>query len=232
MQWLADLLVRKLPSSFDGEKDWGRTKRVWAGVKIRRDGFQLKTNRRYRQVEHGRWIRYELARPAAKAATSVLIDSVARIAEGHPASDTEDGWRIESTILAPMRFTARLERWNYGWKWYSVSVTGNFRVRLRSALSIRFIPDYTAIPPALVIDPRVDAAALELESFEVERISKVGGDVAEAWGEIVQGVIRERIRRHENPRLSSKLNRAIENHRDDLRLSMFDSAAGWLKDSD
>ena len=128
-----------------------------------------------------------------------------------------------------MQFTARLERWNYGLKWYSVSVTGNLRVRLRSTLVVGFVPDYTAIPPALVIDPSVELAELVLESFEVERISKVGGDLAEAWGEIVQEVIRERIRRKENPRLADKLNRAIEKHRDDLRLSMFDAASGWFE---
>jgi hypothetical protein len=66
-----------------------------------------------------------------------------------------------------------------------------------------------------------------LERFEVERISKIGGDVAEGWGEVIQEILVERLVKKQNPRLVSKLNHWIEQERDDLRLSMADWLASW-----
>ncbi len=229
VQWLADLAVRKIPKTFDGDKDWGNVKKIWAGVKVRRDGFRLKTNRRFRDVNHGRWIRYELSLvDTLPAVPTVTIEQVTSLSSSTDSHGSDDGWQIQSTLSAPMRFTARIERWNYGLQWYSVSVSGHLRIRLRSSATIRFTADYTQIPPALVIDPYIEQAEISLDDFEVERISKIGGDVAEAWGEIIQTVIRERIRRKENASLAEKMNRAITKHRDDLRLSMFDAATGWF----
>ena len=124
-----------------------------------------------------------------------------------------------------MTFTARIERWNLGVQLFSISVTGKLRVRLDATTSFAAYADYSEIPPALVIDPRVDSAVLHLEEFEVERISKIGGDVAEEWGELMEGVVREVFLKRQNEKLTGKLNKSINKHRDDLRLSMAD----WLK---
>ncbi len=223
-----------MPRTFDGDKDWGETKRVWSGVRIRRDGLRLKTKRRWKEVRHGRWIKYELQLPPVDSADSSK-QVVAKVHEVSKTGDLQIGkvadvngnsrWKIKSSVNAPMTFTARIERWNLGVQLFSISVTGKLRVRLDATTSFAAYADYSEIPPALVIDPRVDSAVLHLEEFEVERISKIGGDVAEEWGELMEGVVREVFLKRQNEKLTGKLNKSINKHRDDLRLSMAD----WLK---
>jgi hypothetical protein len=64
-----------------------------------------------------------------------------------------------------------------------------------------------------------------MESFEVERVSRIGGDVAEGWGEVVQEVIVETYLKQLNKRLVAKLNKAIDKERDDIKISI----AQWFR---
>ncbi|TWU40902.1 hypothetical protein [Novipirellula artificiosorum] len=213
VQWLATMAMRELPPKYEGDKGWGETRKVWAGVHTRLDGFKIKTHRRYREQEHGRWVRYEIMLPPSGSphAAKTTVHSVTRT--------QQELWHIESTSEVLMTFNARIQRWNYGVKWYSVTVSGKMRVRLRLGATIGFHADYLEVPPALVIDPRVDTAELKMASFEVERVSHIGGDAAEAWGEVMQELIVERFIEAQNDRIVAKLNHAIDKHRDDLRLS-------------
>ena len=42
VQWLADLAMRKMPPTYRGDKGWGDTKEIWAGVKVRFEGGETK----------------------------------------------------------------------------------------------------------------------------------------------------------------------------------------------
>lgn len=226
VQALASWAVAGLPRVHEGERDWGETKKVWSGVKLRFDGLELKTHRRFREVRHGRWVRYQLRLPPVGSVPAVgqegleiRIEAVQQLADGR--------WQIQSSVTAPIDFDARVERWNLGVQWYSVNVKGDLRVRLRTTATIGFYADYTEIPPALVIDPRIEAAELVLERFEVDRISKVGGDVAEELGDLLRDVIRERAIDQGSARLTSKLNAQIDRKRDRLRWSLTDWIANF-----
>lgn len=225
VQWLATLAIDKAPRSFHGDKDWGKSRKVWAGVKIKRDGLRLKTKRRYRELEQGRWVRYEVALPPVDAAdpAAITIHSVEPVVD---EATGDERWKIDSSVVAPMTFTAQVQRWNLGVKLFSVTVTGRMQVRMRSAMTVGLYPDYTEVPPALEIDPKVDEAHLFLDRFEVDRISRVGGDVAEGWGEVVQEVLVERLFKKQNERLVAKLNQSIDKERDELRFSL----AEWFKE--
>ncbi len=226
VQWLATLALHKAPRTYDGDKDWGKEKRLWAGVKIRRDGWKLKTHRRFREVNHGRWIRYQVTLPSPEAqhAPVANVHSVKRTID--PLSG-ETRWQIESSITAPMNFTAQIQRWNLGAKVFSLTIRGDLRVRLESTASIAFVTDYSEVPPGLVVDPRFQKARIVLEHFEVDRVSKIGGDVAEEWGELMEDVIGNRFLRKQNDKLVAKLNKAVDKERDALKLSMSDWIANW-----
>ncbi|MGI9470615.1 MAG: hypothetical protein ACR2NZ_03715 [Rubripirellula sp.] len=222
IQWLASKAMKQLPPTIDGDKNWGDTKKVWAGVKLRRDGFKLKTNRRWRELEQGRWIKYEVTMPGKPP--EVTIRNV------FPKVDGETGdrrWLIQSSVVAPMKFTARIQRWNLGVKLFSMTITGEIQMRLASATSVGFYADYAQIPPGLIIDPKVEHAQLVMERFEVDRVSNIGGDVAEGWGEVMQELLVERLVSKQNDRIVEKLNRAIEKERDDLRISWSEWFQNW-----
>ena len=211
VQWLVNAAIKYVPAVFNGEKNWGDTRRVWAGVRTRLDGLKLKTHRRYRELDHGRWIQYEIVLPKVASPPSPLVMV-------HRVTRTENSrWRIDATTETPMHFTARVQRWNYGVKLYSVTVSGKMRVRLNLVSTIGFDVDYLQLPPVLVVDPIIEKANLELVGFEVERVSHIGGDAAEAWGEMMQELIVERFVEKQNDKIVMKLNKAIDKHRDELR---------------
>ncbi|MEM9644522.1 MAG: hypothetical protein AAF989_05980 [Planctomycetota bacterium] len=225
VQWLADLALTKLPASYKGDKDWGRQKQVWAGVDMKRDGLKLRTHRKYRDVNHGRWFRYEVtprphavsptaAGPPGGAPQSSVNLEILRVRQ------SDDAWLIDASVNAPLDFTTQVQRWNLGLKWYSVSTNGDMRVRVNLTVKVRFTTDYQELPPALVIDPEVVDAKLVLEQFDIDRVSKIGGEVAEEIGVVVERNLKRFWIDKLNDKLSSKLNRSIDKHRDDLRLSL------------
>ncbi len=226
VQWLASLALEKLPQTFHGDKDWGDQKKLWAGVKVKFDGLRPKTHRRWREVNHGRWLRYQvkLPDPSRPDAAEATVHNV--VATTDPQSG-QQRWQIDSSITAPMTFTAQIQRWNLGVKLYSVTIHGSMRLRLVSTMSVGFVADYLEVPPALVVDPQMQRAHLVLENFRVNRVSKVGGEVAQQWGELMEEVIRDRFLHKQNEKLTAKLNRAIDKERDDLRLSLAEWFESW-----
>ncbi len=237
VQWLSDLAVKHTPRTFDGDKGWGDTKKVWSGIKIRSKGLKLSTKRRFKEVRHGRWIKYELTLPPPAPANSTtenqLVVQINRVVcegdlqTGSPSGQTNTHWKIDSAIETPMMFTARVERWNLGVQLYSLSVEGRLRVRLNSSATLTSYADYSEVPPALVIDPKIQQAELLLQQFEVDRVSKIGGDVAEEWGELMETVVRDVFLKKQNEKLVDKLNKAIDKRRGDLRLSLAEWFAKW-----
>ena len=224
VQWLASYALDRVPRTIDGDRHWGDTKRVWAGVKVRFDDGKLKTKRRYRNLKHGRWVRYEIELPDADARHR----ATAKVREVEFRQHNEVGmprWQVKSTIVAPMKFEARIQRWNLGVKLFSVTIEGRIRLRMKSTALIGMETDFREIPPALVFDPHILTSKIDMESFEVERVSHVGGDVAEGWGEVVQEVIVETYLKQLNKRLVAKLNKSIDKERDDMKISI----AQWFR---
>ena len=219
--------IGKMPRTLDGDKDWGDTKRLWAGVQIRRDGFKLKTHRRFREVEHGRWVKYEVTLPDAAAPAmrppSRFMGSCGRSTQyrrnsvGRSILDRcSDEVHRQNPALEPGRQAFQHD--DYGRDASSI---------WSSTASVGFFSDYGRSRLRLVIDPRIDQAQLVLERFEVNRVSHIGGDVAEQWGELMEEILVDRFVKKQNDRLVGKLNRSIEKERDDLRLSMAEWFAKW-----
>ena len=225
IQWLATKASKHLPRTISGDKNWGDTKRVWAGVKMRMEGFKLRTNRRFRELEQGRWIKYDVALPEIPPA--IKITEVSQISD---ESTGQQSWVITSSIASPLEFTARIQRWNLGVKLFSMTVSGKARIRLNSTLSVGFHANYGEIPPGLVIAPSVQKAELVMEHFEVDRISKIGGEVAEQWGELLEEILIERLVKRQNEKLVSKLNQSIDKERDDLKISLAEWLESWAGD--
>lgn len=236
VQWLADQLMQHVPNQIDGDDDWGDTKRVWAGVKVRRDGWELKTHRRWRDLRHGRWVRYEINLPEWTAEPSQANEDARReqsdgagIAKIHRVTPvrTDDGlrhWRIDATVSTPARFSVRVERWNFGAMWFSVEISGKMNLAMRTTLTMGMSADVSEVPPAMQLDVAVEQASLLVSQFEVERISKLGGDAAEEIGDLAERTLGKIWLRKENARLVSRLNESIAKNQDSLRWSMVD----WL----
>lgn len=225
VQSLVDLAIEKMPRRYDGKRHWEDTKKVWAGIKVRREGLELKTHRRWRELRHGLQTKYHVAFPGPETSPPPIDIEVLSVQCRPPQDGQPAGWVIECEAETPLDFAARIQRWNLGVQWYSIEITGHMTVRLRLTSELSAFPDFSEVPPAMVIAPEITAANVHLDEFHVDRISKVGGEVAEQWGDMAKRIADEILLDELNESLPRKINRSIEKHRDDLRLS----AADWLR---
>ncbi len=223
VQWAVYLIQANLPPRYDGKKHWGDTKRLYTGIDIDNDGLKLKTHRRYRDVRHGKWLKYTIDLKDPNDPKYLNIE-VAK------AELTSDGrLRMELQIDTKVDLDARQERWNYGLQLYSISTQATAKLRMALTASIGFKFDYTRIPPDVLFDPVVEKAGIEIVDLEVDRISKLGSDIAEEIGDVAERVLRDEYLPKQRDKLVDKLNRQIDRRRDKLRISASDWLASRLK---
>ncbi len=232
VQALVDRAIEQLPHRYDGDEDWERQKKVWAGVKIRREGLRWTTKRRWRELRHGLQTRYRVQFPGRPDARPPVAARIVRVERVRRDGAKRAEWEIEAEFSSPLDFSARVERWNWGVQWYSVEISGHMTVRLRCTGRLSAYPDFSEIPPAVTIDPRVLSAEVHLDEFHVDRISKVGGEVAEQWGELANKIADEILLEKFSESLPRKLNRAIDKRRDALRFSAADWLSRWTIPAD
>ncbi len=210
------LLAREhLPHTFRDDKHWGGTTRRWDGVDVERDGLRIETRRRWKEVNHGTWKRYEVALVDPAREFTVTLKRFERRPDGRLAIDFD----IESDV----RVHGQIARWNRGVQLVALSADATARLRLTIGLSLGTGLDLSELPPAVVFDPHVHAARLELVEFELDRVGQIAGELAELMGAGAEGVLEEKVRDQEG-KLVEKLNRAIDKRRPKLRLSLTDLA--------
>ncbi|MEM9366578.1 MAG: hypothetical protein AAGD07_11330 [Planctomycetota bacterium] len=224
VRWLLERCLNQMPTRFEGDDDWGETKDLWAGIRFRREGWRIKTNRRRKPVNHGRWIRYQITLPDDR---SLLQLDIAEIQQ-EPSTERWPfgGYRVTARIASPAYFETRVERWNLGVQWYSVSTSGKLSASLETTFRLAVVPDYSEVPPAVVAEMNVVDAKARLSNLQVDRVSKIGGDVAEELGDVAEKTLIKLWLNQQNDRLAERLNRQIQRKRDELRFSWSD----WLQD--
>jgi hypothetical protein len=209
-QLIRQIALRSLPDDFENDKDWGRTKEVWAGLKISRDGLHIKTKRRKKSVKHGTWKKYSAHLVKPEETLAIQISNVTDL----PGKGVGFDLAIDARIAAQ----ARWAEWGLGVQLYNVGAEAEARVRIDMKCELDLSFDMTTFPPALALKPQVADAKLQLIDFRVHRISKLDGPVVKQIGPALHGVLEDEINDRKS-KLISEINRAIAKREDDLRLS-------------
>ena len=218
LQWAADWVRRTLPESYHNDKGWGKKTRVYAGVKWTKHDGKLSTKRRWKELGHGRWVRYDihLRDPNDPGRLAIRIN--------HAELGEDRRIRFEAQIDTLLDVEVHQERWNLGTRLFSVSVLGQASLRMVVAGDIGFEFDLTRVPPDVLADPHIASTQLTLVNLKVDRVSKIGGEVAEAVGDIAERIIRDEYLPKQQAKITDRLNGQIDRRRDRLRLS----ASDWL----
>ncbi len=220
LQFIAGIVRDNIPNQHVNEKDWNKTKEVYAGIKFRREGLKLETERRWKTVNHGLWRRYQVDLINPDQTLQVKISDVYWM----PDNRLHFHLQVTSTV----RVHARQARWNLDVKLYSAHVEAKATVLLDVDAHVGFQIDPTFLPPALVLDPTVAKASLHMASFEVEKIGHLGGDLAEELGDATENIIRRELIEPQSDKLTDKLNRQIDKRRDSLKVAIGDWLTQWL----
>jgi hypothetical protein len=221
LEFLASIVRDNIPEHHADEKDWNQTKRIYAGIKFRREGIKLETERRWKTVNHGVWQRYEIDLVNPDQTLAVRLSEVRWLPDGR--------LNVRLTIEATALVNAWQTHWNHDVRLYSIHCEAKTRIVLDIHTAIEFSTDTTTFPPALVIDPEIRYASIQMADFHVNRLGNLGGDVAQQLGEAVEGMIRSRLVKPKSEKFAEKLNSQIEKKRDRLRIDAADWMARWLK---
>lgn len=213
-KWLTRLVIEEAGLEWSDDRDWGGQERVQEGIRFRRDeGGKLETERVWKNVNHGSWERYSArVRPGA---------GNFRITLPRMETDPGGGSRITLQIRALLDLEARHSQWSRGLQLYSISAEGWADVEVTLDLRLSTLPDWSTIPPTVVLQPVVDAAHVTLHELQLDRVSKLGGEFSQQVGRLAQRVISARLAEKEQG-LVDRLNRQIGKHRDQLRFSPAD----------
>ncbi len=212
-QLITDMIRDNIPHTYEDKKKWGLTSKRWDGLDFKLEGFQLKTKRKWKEVKHGDWSMYRLSLIDPKEAFAVRVEEL---------RDTDDGrLAFDMFFTARVHAFARVAKWVKGVQLYSFSADAHAKITLRLQGAVGMTLNLTKLPPDVALDPKVDAATLELHEFKLYRVSDVGGEVAQQLGRTVRTFLDSKID-DGNQKLPTKINKQIAKKQDRLRFSMHD----------
>lgn len=211
---LTKLVLDSIPHNFTEDKDWGKQDERWDGIKWRRDGLRISTQRRKKAVNHGTWRKYstELINPEEEF--SIQVKNLHKLENGKTGFDVH--------FLAHLKIHARESKWVKGVQLYSFSADGHAKVRLVVSCELGVTLNMTRFPPDLIFTPVATTADLVVDEFRLNRISKAGGEFAQQVSKSVRKVLDKKIEEKES-KLVDKINRQLEKKKDKLRLSTADA---------
>lgn len=211
--WVKWLVLKNLPPNYEDNRKWNQMKEVMDGLHIHREGFKIETKRKWKSVRHGTWTRYtiEFLDPEKE----LLVD-VSKIDFTIPGRID-----VSCRIEAPLKLFGCVSQWQRDIQWYSLSADGRCRVEMLVDVQIPMHVNSLRFPPDVEFSPHVTQANVRLKEFEVDRISKIGGDAAELVGKGIREVLDEKLEDYDQ-KLVEKMNREIAKQKDKLRISLSD----------
>ncbi len=211
---ITGLVLESMPHSYSKTKDWGKQSERFDGIKFRREGWRIETKRRKKEVNHGTWRKYsaELMDPQNKF--SVAVTNI------HQTPTKQLGFNV--SFKSRLKLFARQAKWVKGVQLYSFSAEGKAAVRLKVQIAMDIHLDPSRLPPDMVFRPKATAADIIVDDFRIDRISKVGGEVAVQVTRAARETLHEKVAEKEKE-LVVKINKEFEKKSDDLRLSLADA---------
>ena len=206
---LTGLARQHIPHTYSEDKDWGKQAERWSGIRFRREGFRIETKRKKKLVNHGVWKKYsaELINPKEQFSISV---------QNLTGKDGKLFFELQSS--AAVKLHGRQAKWAKGVQLYSISADANATIDLTVHCELDIDLDFSKLPPDVIFKPKVTKAKIVVQDFKVDRISKVGGEIAQQLSRAVRRKLDDKIKRQEE-KLVTKLNKAIAKKQDRLKIS-------------
>jgi len=211
LQRFATRLLRdNLPGEYHDTRQWGKQRECLSGLDVRFDHGRLETHGRYRPMNHGTWKRY-LVRPVDPDRTLRV-----HIGPARPQPDGRSAFTVE--LDARLHGLAQWVEWQHGVRLASVTVEGDARVKLKLDCLLGMQWDASRLPPELQLKPEVTRANLQLADFDLHRIGPLEGPVVRELGDVLRDLAQWQLDQ-KRAALTTRINRQIARHEDDLRLS-------------
>ena len=219
-EWFQTMMQRivreNIPQKYVRDKDWGLTAKRWDGLQVKRKGpLRITTKRKWKEVNHGAWKRYEVSQIDPDENLLLRIENV-KDAEGAKVA-------FEVELASKLHVHGRRAQWAKGVQMYNVSADADASVVMRLWCEVGMRLDVGKFPPDVILVPKVTKANLDVTDFRLQSISKLDGPLVKKLSGSVHNFLLEKIaeKRHELPK---KINKEIAKNDDKMRLSMSDFA--------
>jgi hypothetical protein len=224
-QFIRGVVLLVLPTEFDDEDGWGDEKKIQSGLNVDFDDGRLETSRRWKNVNHGTWLR----------GSGKLVDpekffklKVTQLPDPHEGTK-----RYDIVVSARLNVTGQQQQWNLGVMLWSISADAIADLTFRATVDATAGIVLTENGSMLRFQPIVKTASVHLDQFQLNRVSHVKGTIARQYGEVVEELIELRIKK-ENKSLAAKINKSLAKKQDDLQLPVgfggwFNAAAAKMK---
>lgn len=212
--WLTDLVREHIPHEYEKRKNWGSTTRVASGLSIQLDDGRLKTHRKFRDANDGRWKMYRvsLIDPEEKFAARVL--RMEELPEGRVGMNLE--------AVARVHVFGRQSLWERGVQIFSLSAEADANVRMTAQAEVLPRIDPSKIPPDVYLQPKIVAAKLDILDFQLRRVGHADGPLVRSLSNSAREMLEEKLE-DDNRELVSKLNKQLAKQEGKIKLSLADA---------
>lgn len=208
--FIKGLALILLPPTFSDDDDWGGTKKIQSGLNMKLDGLELKTSRRWKQVNHGLWRRVDAKLVDPEEFFDLQIWFVPQTESKQPA------YRVKASLRVAV--TVRQQQWNRGIKVYSVSSDILTDVSLDSVIDFRSKMVEVESEKRLQILPHMQTADVRVQQFSIRRVSHAKGSAVREFGKAFEGLVRQVVKK-KSQKLPAKVNSKIEKKSDRFQIS-------------
>jgi hypothetical protein len=212
-EWITALARDHIPTEYEKKRNWGHTTKSFDGVSVRVENGQLRTHRKFREANDGKWQMYRIKLADPNSTFDVRIANLRELPNGRVG--------MEITAVADLDVFGRQSLWEHGVQLFSLSAEATARVRLWAYAEVATRLDPTRIPPDVILDPEVKAAKLDIPDFRLRRVGELDGPLVRSLSHATREVLEEKLR-EDNAKLVASLNKQIAKQEKKLRLSLVD----------
>lgn len=208
---LATLIRHAIPPVTDKKEDWGATKEITTGARVKGKPFHWHMHRRKKAVDHGVWKHYVVRLVEPEKHLVVRLTRLESLPDGKFAFTLH--------VETPIDAWARAKIYNYGVHLIALEVEADARLRLDidGEVGVRFGAEGNAATVA--VEPVVTDARLNFDHLNIRRVSNAHGPLVDELGGGVRRLLEDEL---DGPKLTAKLNQAIDKKRDRLAFSTAD----------
>lgn len=214
LDFAATLLRDQLPPSYENTKKWDKTKEVWSGIKVEREGLKIETRPKKKAVNHGSWSKYRIERVDTASPPDVTLENL---------RDSGGMVAIDLLYRDRLNFFARHALWELGVQLWSIHLDADATVDLKMTCETAVKLDATKFPPDVILAPKVTSAAVALHDFRINRVSKADGPIIKSLSATLREIVEDEIA-DRNKEILERINQQITKNESKLRFSAADLA--------
>lgn len=213
------ILIAEQPFPIEERDNWGKTVKIFDGVKVEGKGLRLKIRESKKDVNHGLWKHFKITLDDPEKDLSLEVRRFEHVGG--------DRFVFEVFLSARLHAYAHLMQWSNGLRLLSTEVEADATLELSIAGEVRVGYAPGLLMPTVSLDPKIADARLNLGYFRMRRVGQFDGWAVKELGETLESMVRRKIR-DKSPKIVESANEAITKQKQAGKLQ-FSAADLWPK---